>query len=243
MGTRYRKMHMKSVLAGKPTPWIAPPTNIVFADFSETMVNGFMALGGTAVLAGGIQYIASSTVNVEMCFAWGGIAFGIVVLSPITGDVLADLMCDIRQGWERGHVAEPEQEQEPIEQAVIEPSEDDAGAARLEGEWWYKTESGRLCCYHTPCDEHRRPIISDTRMRAIFGSVTMNQTPFTEYALTDKGSSRKIQGLSGPRFRILQRDWRMKTLYVVRPDNSGHFTKTGKLIADVIANYNPPALS
>lgn len=238
MGTRYRKMYMESIAVGKPTPWIAPPTNIVFADFSETMTNGFMALGGTAVLAGGIQYIASRTVSVEMCFAWGGIAFGIVVLSPIAGDVLADLMCDIQQGLERGHVAEPEPES--VEQAIELPSEDDAGAARIEGEWWYTTKSGRLCCYPTPKDKHRHPIITDVRMRAIFGKVLMG-TPFSEIRMTDKNSG--VSGLSGPRFRMLQMDWRKRQLYVTLPDNSGYFTTEGKLIASVIANYKPPALS
>lgn len=235
MGTRYRKMHMESVLAGKPTLWIAPPTNIVFADFSETMTNGFMAFGGTTVLAGGIQYLASNTINVNACFAWGGIALGIVVLSPVAGDVLADLASDIRQGWERGHIAEPEPES--IERIVDEPTEDEAGAARLEGEWWYRTKSGRLCCYPTPKDKHRRPIITDTRMRAIFGKV-LTGTPFSETRMTDKTTG--VSGLSGPRFRMLQMDWRKRQLYIMLPDNSGYFTTEGKLIASVIADY-PPA--
>lgn len=235
VGTRYRRMHMESIALGKPMPWVAPPVNIVFADFSETMTNSFLAAGGTAAIAGGAQYLASRTVNFETCTAWGCIAFGVVVLAPITGDVLSDLMADIREGWERGHIAEPEPE---IEHVVDEPTEDEAGAARLEGEWWYTTKSGRLCCYPTPRDKHRRPIITDTRMRAIFGKV-LTGTPFSETRMTDKNTG--VSGLSGPRFRMLQMDWRKRQLYVTLPDNSGYFTATGKIVAGVIANYKPPA--
>lgn len=236
MGTRYRKMHMESVLAGKPTPWIAPPTNIVFADFSETMTNGFMAFGGTTVLTGGIQYLASNTINVNACFAWGGIALGIVVLSPIVGDVLADLASDIRQGWERGHIAEPEPE--PIERIVDEPTEDEAGAARVQGTWWYKSLYGELRCYHTPTtpakgNEIRKPIISDQRMIAIFSKVAQG-VPFSERRMCNQDSG--VRGLSGSQFRKLQDDWTnpSRQLYVIRPDKTGYFTQTGRLIAESI---------
>lgn len=238
MGTRYRKMYMQSVAAGHPQWLVAPPANIVGADVTETIVNSLMAMAGTCVLDGGIQIVVSGKFDIVSCFAWGGIAAGTVLLAPIAGDVLADLMSDVREGWERGHVADPEPEL--IEQVAELPSEDEAGAARIEGEWWYTTKSGRLCCYPTPRDKHRRPIITDVRMRAIFGKV-LTGTPFSETRMTDKNTG--VSGLSGPRFRMLQMDWRKRQLYVTLPDNSGYFTTEGKLIAGVIANYKPPTPS
>lgn len=236
MGTRYRKMWMQSVVTGHPQFWVSPPARIFGADISETIVNSLMAAAGTCVASGGIQVVTAGRFDFVISVAWGGIALGTVLLAPVIGDVLADLASDIHQGWERGHV-EPEPEPEPEPEQEPEPSEDDAGAAKMEGEWWYRSESGRLCCYSTPRDKHRRPIISDARMIAVFSSIIKNGVPFSETEIT-----KRVSGLSGPRFRILQRDWRIRELYRLMPDRTGNFTRTGKLIANVIANYNPPAL-
>lgn len=236
MGTRYRQLYMESVISGKPTLWAAPPANVIATDISETVVHSVLAFGGTWMLAGGMQYVFGNSGSIDMmaCAAWGGVAAGIVMLAPIAGDVAADFLSDVRQGWERGTAHEIEAEPDPVAQTVIEPEEEQE-AARIEGEWWYKTSSGRLCCYATPRDKRRRVIVSDARMRAVFG-LAMAGTPFSEREITDR-----VSGLSGPRFRILKRDWRARSLYVMHDDRSGHFTATGRLIASVIANIDPPA--
>ena len=228
MGTRNRKAYYQAVTENKPRLGIAPPANVLAADLSDTLINSFFSFTGTWLLVGGAQYIASRDIDLALCAAWGGIAAGAVMLTPVLGDVLADLLSDIRQGWERGTVAKPEPE------PVIVPeihTEDEAGAARIEGEWWYRTQSHRLCCYPTPRDKHNRPLITDVRMRKVFG-LALTGTPFSEREMTER-----VSGLSGPRFRMLQRDWRGRALYVVNNDHTGHFTVMGKLIANVIANY------
>jgi hypothetical protein len=219
--------------------WAAPPANVIATDISETVVHSVLAFGGTWMLAGGMQYVASGgsgSIDMMACAAWGGVAAGIVMLAPIAGDVAADFLSDIRQGWERGAAKRIESESVPesVVQTVIEP-EDTEETARIEGEWWYKTSSGRLCCYATPRDKSRRVIVSDVRMRAVFG-LAMTGTPFSEREITER-----VSGLSGPRFRILKRDWRARSLYVMHDDRSGHFTATGRLIASVIADIDPPS--
>jgi hypothetical protein len=219
--------------------WAAPPANVIATDISETVVHSVLAFGGTWMLAGGMQYVFGDSGSIDMmaCAAWGGVAAGIVMLAPIAGDVAADFLSDVRQGWERGTAHEAEIEPEPIAQIAELPSGDDAGAERIEGEWWYPThrEKGHLACYATPRDKNGKLQITDVRMRAIFGSA-MTGTPFSEREMTEK-----VAGLSGPRFRILQRDWRARSFYVLHNDGKGHFTATGRLIASVIANIDPPS--
>lgn len=240
MGTRYRQLYMESVAAGSPRYWVAAPPNVIATDIGETLVHSVLSFAGMWMLAGGVQYVAggdSGTIDTVSCAAWGGIAAGLVMLAPIAGDVAADFLSDIRQGWERGagHQVEPEPEQ--VAQAAELLSEDEAGAARVEGEWWYPTNRnpGHLACYPTPRDRNGKVQISDARMRAIFGAA-MTGTSFSEREMTEK-----VSGLSGPRFRILQRDWRARTLYVLHEDGKGHFTSMGRRIAEIIANSTPPA--
>lgn len=235
MGTRHRKMYYESVAAGRPQFLVVPPASVFAADMGDTLVNSIFAFGGTWLAVGGIQYISSHNFDAGTCLAWSSVIAGSVMLAPVAGDVLADFLSDIRAGWERGHV-EPEQEPEPEPQIEIqpEPTEDEAGSARIEGEWWYRANSGRLCCYQTPRDKYRRPIVSDVRMRAVFGSA-LTGTPFSEREMTER-----VRGLSGPRFRILKRDWRTRYLYTMNDDRSGYFTATGKLIASVIADGPTP---
>lgn len=235
MGTRHRKMYYESVASGRPQFWVVPPANVFAADMGDTLINSIFAFSGTWLAVGGIQYISGHNVDTGTCLAWSSVIAGAMMLSPVAGDVLADLLSDIRTGWERGHIEpEPEPEQQIEMQIKPEPTEDEIGAARVEGEWWYRANSGRLCCYPTPRDKNRRPIVSDVRMRAIFGSA-LTGTPFSEREMTER-----VRGLSSPRFRILKRDWRTRSLYIMHDDRSGHFTVTGKLIASVIANDPTP---
>jgi hypothetical protein len=238
MGTRYRQLYMESVANGQPKFWVAPPASVIATDLGETLVHSILAGCGTWMIIGGTQYIASKYIDVNMCMAWSGIAAGAVLLAPIASDVAADFLCDIRQGWERGHT-EHELEPEPVTREV-EPTEEKAGAARVPGAWWYHDARGLLKCYHTPVGpargkERPQPIISDIRMQRIFLAVEAG-TPFSERAMCDKDNG-KVPGLSSGPFRKLQDDWCNKNrgpLYIIRPDKSGYFTPAGLRIAKAI---------
>lgn len=237
MGARYRKLYLQSLADGTPRFWVAPPPNVFGADVSETVVNALLSGAGTALLSGSVMYLVTGRVDIPACMSWSGIAGGIVIVAPIAGEIISEVAGDVAEsiarGWENGRTPEPEPMQvAPIDDRIVK---DEPEQSRVEGEWWYKTSSGRLCCYPTPRDAHRKPQISDARMRAIF-VLAMAGTPFSEREMVEK-----VSGLSGPRFRILKQDWRVRSLYVMLPDKSGYFTAMGKLIAGVIANYNPPA--
>lgn len=229
---------MQSVLDGKPPSlWAVPPGNIVASDLVETMMNSIVAFGGTWLVTGGIQIITTGRFDSSSCLAWGGIAAGGVMLAPIIGDVMADLLSDVRQGWERGAVVESESE---LPAQMIAPViQGDTDISKVEGEWWYKTEQGRLCKYNTPVAQQGRnrgrPIISYIKMRAIF-SLVLAGTPFSEREMIKKMNG----GLSSPQFRIIQKDFRRRKLYIMQGDRSGQFTRTGRQVISAIANY-PPA--
>lgn len=238
MGKRYTHLYMQSVLDGKPPRlWAAPPGNIVASDLVETMMNSIVAFGGVWLVTGGIQIITAGRLDSSVCLAWGGIAAGGVMLAPIAGDVLADLLSDIRQGWERGAVVESEPG--PPAQMIAPVIQSETDISRTEGEWWYKTEQGRLCKYNTPVIQTGRnrgkPIISYIKMRSIFSHVLAG-IPFSSREVRKKMNG----SLSDPQFRILQKDFRHRKLYLMQGDRSGQFTRTGKQVVSAIANY-PPA--
>jgi len=122
----------------------------------------------------------------------------------------------------------PPVESEIAQPVKAEPSEDELGAARLPGHWWYQTRNNQWHCYQTPTDKNRRVQISDKRMQAIFNLV-LRGTPFSEREITEQ-----VSGLSGPRFRILQLDWRTRYLYHLNEDKTGHITDMGERIARAI---------
>jgi len=139
MGNHYRQAYLKSVIDGSPTLWAAPPANIIASDLGETLVHAIFAGSGAWLFSGGIQYLSSGgDLDMMRCAAWAGIAAGSVMLAPIASNVASDFACDIREGWNRGAAPITALEFESIPQAA-EPSEEERGAARLEGEWWYPT--------------------------------------------------------------------------------------------------------
>ena len=199
------------------------------SDYGETLVNAIMAGVGGSLLAAWLQQVASHSVDANTSAAWGAGASGIVLLSPVVGDMLADVLTDIRIGWERGKPPEPELPEPEPEQ--IKTQEIDAG--QRDGEWWYRTDQGRLCCYHTPT-RNGKPIVSYIRMRAICSAVNAG-IPFSLREMI-----KRVQGLTDPQFRLLQKDFRQRSLYIVNGNRAGQFTMTGKQVVSAIANY-PPA--
>lgn len=232
---------MQTALDGSPNPWLVPPPRVFAADLGDTVVSSILAGVGAYLLSGGILYLATNRVDMSTCISWSAITAGSVIVLPLAGDALSEIVCDISQavaeGWYRGQPEPDEPEPEP---APPEPTEDEAGAARVPGAWWYHDVRGLLKCYHTPVGQARgteqpKPIISDTRMQAIFTRVA-NSVPFSERRLCDKDSKDHVPGLSGSQFRKLQDDWcdPGRQLYKLRPDHSGYFTETGKRIAEAI---------
>jgi len=221
---------MESVIERKPMFWAAPPANIFAADLSETIVSSLFAGFGGFVISGSIRYLTIGQFDPAQSMAWAGITLGTVLIAPIAGDVFSDVLCNISEavarGWNRGQPEiEPEQ---PTPVMPVETTEDERGSARQPGEWWYRTRSGRMCKYDTPLDKQRMPQISDQRMQAIFNLV-LRGTPFSEREITER-----VSGLSGPRFRILQLDWRTHGLYKLNEDRTGYLTDQGNIIAHAI---------
>jgi hypothetical protein len=224
MGTRYRTLYYEALANGNHYPRVVPPGNVWRADFGETVTHAVLAGSASWFIYSGAIHFRNPTDSLCAAFIVGG-AF---LIAPLIGDVLADICADVRQGWERGLVRQPE----PPEVPAVEPaeeSEEKRGAGRMEGEWWYTTRGSRLCCYHTPRDKYHKPIITDVRMQAIFAEV-IRGTPFSELKVTEK-----VRGLSQPRFQILQRDWRERKMYFLHPDKTGHFSDTGRIVAQTIA--------
>lgn len=233
MGNRGKHIYQASVLAGKPTLWAATPIGILASDCGDTIIQAILAGVGCSAISFWAQNIFTHNIDPNACAAWGIGAFGFVLSAPVAGDVVADFITDIRMGIERSEIVENDPEPEPA--PPPEPTEDEAGAARVPGRWWYRTKGGQLRCYYTPVNsKDRRPVISDQRMQAIF-RLALTGTAFSEDAIRSQ-----VRGLSQPRFRILQRDWRKKVLYRLNDDNSGYLTTDGKIVAEAIVNTPLP---
>lgn len=229
---------MQTALDGAPKFWVVPPPRVFAADLGDTLVNGILAGVGAYLFSGGVSYITTHQIDMATCVSWSAIVGGSVVMLPIAGDALAEVMGDISQavaeGWNRGQPEPDKPEAEPV--PLPEPTEDEAGAARVPGAWWYYDARKQLKCYHTPVGQARgterpKPIISDARMVRIFAEVEQG-TAFSERAMCAK-----VAGLSGSQFRRLQDDWcnlNRGPLYIIRPDRSGYFTPAGKRIAEAI---------